>query len=529
MTENRTPYPARVDGSLDPSLSRGLWLVKWLLLIPHFVVLTFLWLAFVGLTVVAFFAILITGRYPRAMFDFNVGVLRWSWRVHHYGYAALGTDRYPPFTLADVPGYPAHFDVVYPERLSRGLVLVKWLLALPHYVIVAVFVGGGIWLGTRGSGSDGAWDDGWGAGGLVALLVLVAGIVLLFTGQYPRPVYDFVLGMDRWALRLAAYVGLMTDRYPPFRLDMGGPDPQSPRVAPTPPPPVGVAAEPVPVPAGGTPAAAAYPAAHRPGRWTGGRVVAVVIGAVLLFVSAGLLFTGGGLLWADQTQRDGDYLMSPTTEVSTGRYAVTSDDIVLDTGGAAWVLDDVIGRARVEARTVDEGTAIFVGVARSRDADAYLSGVGHHRAHDLGPRWDGDVMGPGMMTDVQGGAPSAPPGDLDIWAEQASGTGTQVIDWRPRDGSWTVVVMRADGGAGIHVDMRVGATAPGLTWLAGGLLGGGVVLGLIGTLLVVLAVRSAQQGPPSGEVWAPGAPVPGGPGAVSAAGDRVLAPDARRP
>ena len=138
-------------------------------------------------------------------------------------------------------------------------------------------------------------------------------------------------------------------------------------------------------------------------------------------------------------------------------------------------------------------------------------------------------MGPGIMTDVQGGAPSAPPGDLDIWAEQASGTGTQVIDWRPRDGFWTVVVMRADGGAGIHVDMRVGATAPGLTWLAGGLLGAGVVLGLIGTLLVVLAVRSAQQGPPSGEVWAPGAPVPGGPGAASAAGDRVLAPDARRP
>ena len=204
MTENRTPYPARVDGSLDPSLSRGLWLVKWLLLIPHFVVLTFLWLAFVVLTVVAFFAILITGRYPRAMFDFNVGVLRWSWRVHHYGYAALGTDRYPPFSLADVPGYPALFDVVYPERLSRGLVLVKWLLALPHYLILAVFVGGGIWLGTRGTGSDGAWDDGWGAGGLVGLLVLVAGIVLLFTGRYPRSVYDFVLGMDRWVLRVGA-------------------------------------------------------------------------------------------------------------------------------------------------------------------------------------------------------------------------------------------------------------------------------------------------------------------------------------
>ena len=143
---------------------------------------------------IAFFAILFTGRYPRSLFDFNVGVLRWSWRVHYYGYGALGTDRYPPFTLADVPDYPAHLDVAYPERLSRGLIFVKWLLAMPHYLVLAIFVGGGLWLGTRG-GTDDAWDNGWNAGGgLVGLLVLIAAIVLLFTGRYPRPIYDFVLG-----------------------------------------------------------------------------------------------------------------------------------------------------------------------------------------------------------------------------------------------------------------------------------------------------------------------------------------------
>ena len=220
MDESGT-YPLRLEAQLDAPLSRWLWLLKWLLLIPHFIVLFLLWVGFVALTVVALFAILITGRYPRGLFDFNVGVLRWSWRVGFYSYSALGTDRYPPFTLKDVPDYPARLEVAYPESLSRGLVLVKWwLLAIPHYLVLAVFAGGA-WAAWTGAGS--AWM--WSSGGLVGLLVFFAGVVLLFTGRYPKALYDFVLGMNRWVFRVAAYAALMTDTYPPFRLDMGGDEP----------------------------------------------------------------------------------------------------------------------------------------------------------------------------------------------------------------------------------------------------------------------------------------------------------------
>jgi hypothetical protein len=221
-----TAHPVRVEGKLDSPLSRWLWLVKWLLAIPHFIVLFFLAIAFILLTIVAFFAILFTGRYPRGIFDFNVGVLRWGWRVAFYSYEVLGTDRYPPFTLKEVPEYPAKLEVSYPEQLSRGLVLVKWwLLAIPHYLLISVFFGGGPgW---------GGWDADrdtyhWGGPGLISLLVLFAAVALLFTARYPRGIFDFVMGLNRWVFRVVGYAALMTDAYPPFRLDQGGEEPVPP-------------------------------------------------------------------------------------------------------------------------------------------------------------------------------------------------------------------------------------------------------------------------------------------------------------
>jgi hypothetical protein len=196
-------YPVSVKGELSLPPANGWWLIKWLLAIPHYVVLVFLWVAFIVVCVIAFFAILFTGKYPRGLFDFNAGVLRWSWRVGFYTYSVLGTDKYPPFSLEPSKDYPADLEIKYPAKLSRGLVLVKWwLLAIPHYIVVGMLQGG---QGGRG-------------GGLLFILVLIAGIVLLFTGKYPKEIFKLVVGINRWSYRVSAYASLMTDEYPPFRL-----------------------------------------------------------------------------------------------------------------------------------------------------------------------------------------------------------------------------------------------------------------------------------------------------------------------
>jgi hypothetical protein len=203
-------YPTQLEGQLDPALSRGMWLVKWLLAIPHCIVLAFLWAAFPVVVLAAGVMILFTGRYPVALFEFVVGVLRWNWRVAFYAFGVLATDQYPPFTLART-AFPATFDVAYPERLSRWKVPFKsWLLAFPHLLIIGILAGL-------------AWvfSDGPATGGLVGLLVFIAVLILLFTKQYNLGLFNLIMGINRWIYRVYAYTSLLRDDYPPFRLDQG--------------------------------------------------------------------------------------------------------------------------------------------------------------------------------------------------------------------------------------------------------------------------------------------------------------------
>ena len=446
--------------------------MKWALAIPHYIVLAFLWLTLLVLTVIAFFAIVFTGRYPRAIFDFNVGVMRWTWRVLFYSYAALGTDRYPPFTLDDVPDYPARFDVAYPERLSRGLVLVKWwLLAIPQYVIVGILLGGGGYAASHAGDYDRVWGAGWQTG-LIGVLVFFAGVALLFTSRYPPGLFDFVLGLDRWVARVAAYVLLMRDEYPPFRLDQGGADHAAAAVADEPQSELHPLAAEAPTTSS---------AKLDEGGGSAGKVVLIVVGVLAGILAFGFLASGCALVAVDRTQRDDDgYLMSPSRELTTSTYAIVSESAELDTAGAEWALDTFLGTVRIRS---ESARPVFVGIGPAVAVDGYLRDVEHDEIDDL------DSSGDPHFAGRPGSAAPTRPAQETFWAASTSGVGEQTLDWDPKDGTWRVVVMNVDATRGVTSDMSVGAELDSVLWIGLGLLGIGALLAAGTALAITGAVR----------------------------------------
>src|SRR3954447_3847728 len=249
-----------------------------------------------------------------------------------------------------------------------------------------------------------------------------------------------------------------------------------------------------------------------PTRWGAGRIVALVIGVLLLFPGLGLLVGGGALLWADSTHRTSDgYLTSDAGTFRTSGFALTSEQLDLSTGADWLPVSSTPGTARFEVPGTDPGTDVFIGIAPSSAVAGYLDGVQRAVVDDLG-------SGASAGTQLDGGAPSGAPGAQTFWTAQASGSGTQQLTWRPASGNWALVVMNADGSADVSVTGTAGATVPSLAGLAWGLLIAGAVGRGLGVLLIVLAARrgSRRAGPPAAypvtpaggppQAWAPPTP-----------------------
>lgn len=450
-------YPVRVRADRTEPPGRGLWLVKWLLLIPHYFVLFALWIAFAVLTLVAYVWVLVTGRYPEAIFDFNVGVLRWSWRVGFYGYQVLGTDRYPPFTLAEVPSYPAGLESDVPPPMPRWRPLVAWLLAIPHLMLLGA-IAGGTWQASQGEDVVVAAPA-----GLVTVALLIVAVALLFTGRYPVGLYDLLVGIARWAVRVVAYVALLTTDYPPFRLDQGAREPDG----------------------GGGPSgpmATSAPTASPGG--SAGRVVAVIAGLLLLFGGLGAAGTGAVGISLSAQREDG-FVRSPAVSVQTPTAAVTGKGIELHVDARAI---EVAGLGDVRITATGPGT-YFLGIAREADVDRWLAG----RAHDelVDPYAKG---GPVLRRTSGAVVPVASPADQTFWLASATGTGTARLDWTATDGRFAVVLANVDGEPGLAADVRAAARMPDLTAFGAGLLTAGL-LGLLAGIGLIFYGASGLGGP----------------------------------
>ena len=228
-------------------------------------------------------------------------------------------------------------------------------------------------------------------------------------------------------------------------------------------------------------------AAARPSGWTGGRITALVIGALLALVSLVFLGGGGTVLWADLAKRDAGYITTDVHEFSTAGSALATERTDLGSAGTGWLYAPaLLGKVRIRVTPTSPGSALFVGIGPSTDVDRYLAGMSHTLISDF---WGNGVQA------IGGGTPASAPGTQAFWVASSTGPGARTLTWDPANGSWTVVVMNADGRPGIGARADLGATIPALPWIAVGLLAAGAVFGAGGALLIAGAIRRRRASP----------------------------------
>ncbi len=230
------------------------------------------------------------------------------------------------------------------------------------------------------------------------------------------------------------------------------------------------------------------------GRSTGGRVGLIVAGALAGLLALGALGLGAAALWADDEKNDRGYLMTDSERFATGARALATDNLDVDLSGASWLVDSGdLGKVELEV-TPEGGEPVFAGIARTEDVASYLRGVGHTRVTDVDafPFEASYLAQPGSQRPA---APARKP----FWSVSTQGRGTQTLDWRVRDGDWSVVVMNADGSRGVAADVRAGAKLPFLDELGVSAIGVGGALLIGAIVLTVLGLRSPRR-PSQGQV-----------------------------
>jgi hypothetical protein len=227
-------------------------------------------------------------------------------------------------------------------------------------------------------------------------------------------------------------------------------------------------------------------AGSRPSGWGAGRVVAVVVGSLLVLVSLALLGGGGTGVWADLTQRDAGYVTTGTHDFSTSGAALATEPTHLGSPGVGWLYSPgLLGTVRIRVTPLSNGP-LFVGIGRSRDVDSYLAGVNHTVISDF--------FGNKVKAVGGGNVPSAP-GVQHFWSASTTGPGARTLKWEPHGGSWTVVVMNANGRPGVGVQADLGARMPAVLWIAIGFLVAGAVFLAGGVMLIAGAIRGRRATP----------------------------------